>query len=300
MSNAIAIFTGELQRAENKFTGISEEQKTGLVYQSESQYAMQAIKNNGKLLQCAPDSFYDAIINVASVGLSLNPATKLAYLVPRDGRVCLDISYRGLVNIATSGDSIKWAKAELVYENDRYEDRGFNNLPVHECDPFSKNRGEIIGGYCAAQLSDGTYLVDRMSIAEINKVRACSKAQNGPWKTWPEEMMKKTLIKRASKSWPLVMRLAVANSILDQHEGLRDEYIEGEYTNEEAEVETITEEQGDVLMKMIAASKIRPERVLNAFSIDNIYKLPLNRLEECRAKLSRAVDAHLSKQEAMQ
>jgi recombination protein RecT len=37
---------------------------------------------------------------VAAIGITLNPASKLAYLVPRDGMVCLDISYMGLLHRA--------------------------------------------------------------------------------------------------------------------------------------------------------------------------------------------------------
>ena len=66
-----------------------------LTWAKECQFAIQLFQRNQKLAETAisnPTSAQNAIINVAAVGISLNPASKLAYLVPRDGMVCLDIS----------------------------------------------------------------------------------------------------------------------------------------------------------------------------------------------------------------
>ena len=71
-------------------------------------YAMQVANNN-------PGSVKLAMANVASIGLTLNPANAYAYLVPRDGAIVLDISYKGLIKVATDAGSILWAKADLVY-----------------------------------------------------------------------------------------------------------------------------------------------------------------------------------------
>ena len=105
--------------------------------------------------------------------------------------------------------------------------QGIEKMPIHKHDPFKKDRGDVIGGYCAAKLHDGTYLIDTMSIEELDQVQLTSKAKNGPWKTWPNEMRKKTLIKRASKTWPNTKRLDQAVEIINQHEGLTDEIING-------------------------------------------------------------------------
>ena len=71
---------------------ISDESVT---WEKEKQFAIQAFQGNKFLTDTAtknPASLQNAIINVASIGISLNPANKHAYLVPRDGRICLDIS----------------------------------------------------------------------------------------------------------------------------------------------------------------------------------------------------------------
>ena len=61
-----------------------------ITWQKEQQFAIQAFQKNGYLAKVAmgnPSSAQNAIINVAAIGITLNPAAKLAYLVPRDGGV---------------------------------------------------------------------------------------------------------------------------------------------------------------------------------------------------------------------
>ena len=211
-----------------------------LKFENECLFAKQQILKNDysvKAAQNAPDALRNAILNVAAVGISLNPASAHAYLVPRSPakgqapQICLDVSYRGMVKLATDSGSIKWAKSELVYEGDEFEWRGMAEIPLHSpVDPFADHTTleGLRGGFCVAQLSDGSYMVDRMSAADILKVANTSKASNGPWKTWPTEMAKKTLVKRASKSWPQSAgrsRLDQAIELVNEHEGLEPEPV---------------------------------------------------------------------------
>lgn len=199
-----------------------------LDFQQECLFAHQQIMKNDYTAKVALDnlgSLKSAIMNVAAIGISLNPATQHAYLVPRDGRICLDISYRGLVKLATEAQAITWAKAELVFEKDGFAYRGPATPPDHTADVFGE-RGDLKGGYVIAKLPDGGALIETMSVAEIHKVRDTSKAfkaGSGPWKDWYHEMCKKTLIKRAYKSWPQTpgrIRLDKAVETLNEHEGI--------------------------------------------------------------------------------
>lgn len=215
----------------------------GLKFESECLFAKQQLMKNDYTLKTAANnqaSLQAAILNVAAIGISLNPASAHAYLVPRDGAVCLDISYRGLVKLATDSGAIKWAKAVLVYEGDDFVWRGPNEAPKHEADVFDDSRidasdplNNLKGGYCIAKLTDGDVLVEVMTAGEIKEVRDASKGyasgKQSPWKgKWAGEMAKKTLVKRAYKSWPQSdgrERLDNAIEILNQHEGLEDEPV---------------------------------------------------------------------------
>ena len=204
----VAPFVGELMGMQQKFNKAS---VSNIAFQQEVVFAIQAIEKNDfsvRVAQQNPVSLRQAFIQTAAVGLSLNPALAYAYLVPRDGRIILDISYRGLIKIATDIGSVKWVKAELVYANDGFTYHGPCTMPDHNFDPFAseQQRGQFRGAYCIAKLPNGDILVDAMSAEDIYKVRdksmAYARKQAGPWVDWFSEMVKKTIIKRASKTWP--------------------------------------------------------------------------------------------------
>ncbi len=201
-------------------------QSTDLVkWEKESQFAIQLLQKNEflyKVCQNNPSSLQNAIINVAAIGISLNPANKHAYIVPRDGMACLDISYMGLMHLAVKSGSIEWGQAKLVYSNDDYKNSGIDKAPIHVQQTFG-DKGHIIGAYCTVKLKSGDFLTEEMDMAAIEKVKSKSKAANGPWKTFPEEMIRKTVVKRASKYWPSSDQISEAINVINEHEGLTED-----------------------------------------------------------------------------
>lgn len=214
-----------VKQQEPLFVGAVTDQS--VTWAKESQFAIQYFQRNDYLANTAlsnPTSAQNAIINVAAIGITLNPASKLAYLVPRDGMVCLDISYMGLLHLAQSTGSIKWGQCKLVYSNDTYESNGLDTAPTHKYNAFG-DRGDVVGGYCTVKTADGDYLTEEMSLAEIKATEATSKAKNGPWKNFWEEMARKTIVKRASKYWPRAERLDNAIHVINEDEGIHQEPV---------------------------------------------------------------------------
>ena len=199
-----------------------------VVFDDEAGHARELVEANEFLMKTAinnPESLRRAVIKVASIGTTLNPAKKYAYLVPRKGVVCLDISYLGLIQLAVDSGSIKWAQAELVRENDTFKYKGVCTMPDHEFEPFKKDsRGGIIGVWCVAKTADDDFLIDVMSLQEILDVKASSTASNSPaWKDFFGEMAKKSILKRASKLWPKGTKPLLEEAIhhLNEYEGLK-------------------------------------------------------------------------------
>ncbi|MEX5203047.1 recombinase RecT [Citrobacter freundii] len=214
-----------VKQQEPLFVGAVTDQS--VTWAKESQFAIQYFQRNDYLAKTAlsnPTSAQNAIINVAAIGITLNPASKLAYLVPRDGMVCLDISYMGLLHLAQSTGSIKWGQCKLVYSNDTYESNGLDTAPTHKYNAFG-DRGDVVGGYCTVKTADGDYLTEEMNLAEIKATEATSKAKNGPWKNFWEEMARKTIVKRASKYWPRAERLDNAIHVINEDEGVYQEPV---------------------------------------------------------------------------
>lgn len=223
-------------------------------WQRESQFAIQALQSNDFLANVArnnPTSIQNAVINLAAIGITLNPALKHAYLVPRKINktmaVCLDISYMGLLHVAQDSGSIRWGQAVIVRENDSFKLTGLGRLPEHSYSPFG-DRGDIVGVFCTVKTSDGDYLTECMSIDDVYKIRARSesfKKGHGPWMSDPEEMIKKTVVKRAYKYWPKVERLADAIEYQNTQagEGIELEPVMAHVSDEEKQEFKANQEQ---------------------------------------------------------
>lgn len=224
MSN-IAVIEKEIYALKPVFESVAVDK--GIVFEREAEFALQIMSANPYLQNIAVgsiQSFKDAITNVSAIGLTLNPARKQAYLVPRKGKVCLDISYMGLIDMALSTGSVLWAQASVVYTGDTFTLHGYDKPPSHDHDPFAEDRGEKRGVYVVAKTRDGDYLTHCMSIAKVNSIRDRSEAWKSyvadnskkcPWVTDAEEMEKKTCIKQASKYWPKTERLERAVQYLN-------------------------------------------------------------------------------------
>jgi len=219
MSNALQVIETDIYAVGPTFNSVLSDRS--IKFEREAEFAIQIISANDYLTKVALNnrqSVVNAVTNLAAIGLSLNPAKKHAYLVPRKNSVCLDISYMGLVELAVSSGSVRWAKAEIVREKDLFQLNGLDKLPTHDFQPFDRERGNIVGVYCVAKTADGDYLTDTMTIDEVYDIRDRSEAwkawigkqKSCPWVTDEGEMIKKTIVKRSSKMWPKTDRLDAA------------------------------------------------------------------------------------------
>lgn len=212
-----------LDKAESRFDNAP----AGMLFEQEKSYAVQLFDGNDFLKKTAeqsPMSLLSAMSNVASIGLSLNPAKKQAYLVPRGGKICLDPSYMGMCDLAIQSGTLEFVQAKVVYESDDYTNRGIDKEPEHTYSPF-RERGAVLGVYCVAKTAKGDYLTTEMEKEKVDDVKNRSemgKKNKGPWFTDYNEMAKKTVIRNAFKMWPktpTMERLALAVDLSNQNEG---------------------------------------------------------------------------------
>jgi len=208
MSNAIQVVEKAVYEVEATFDSV---RTVEMPFKREAEFAIQLLMGNDYSLAIAaknPQSVRDAVTNVGAIGLSLNPAEKLAYLVPRKNKICLDVSYMGLMRLATECGAIQWAQCNVVHASDTFELNGFDKPPTHKYNPFAtdEQRGDEVGVYCVVKANNGDYLVHVMTVAEVDAIRDRSESwkakKAGPWLTDRKEMVKKTCVKQASKYWP--------------------------------------------------------------------------------------------------
>lgn len=218
------------------FTGIEQAmQSAGFspeTVKREISFAIQMINKSTQLQKCSPDSRLTAVMNISNIGLTLNPAAKEAYLIPRWNSVSgmmeavLEPSYVGLTKLLTDAGSVKAMLCQIVYEKDEFVVDLANNMQpvVHKPKLSRSERGEIQGFYALATLIDGTRQVEYMSLEEIKEIRERSetykafmnkKIQSCTWVTDFGEMGRKTVIKRIYKYLPRTERMQKIDQAID-------------------------------------------------------------------------------------
>lgn len=198
----------------------------------EISFAIQSINKSVHLQKCSGESVLQAVLNIANVGLTLNPAAKEAYLIPRWNNLtksmeaCLDPSYIGLVKLLTDTGSVKSMVCQLVHDGDIFEIDLANNLSpvVHKPELSSSKKGNVKGVYALATLSDNTRQVEWMDIEEVNQIRDRSetykafkenKIKSCTWASDYGEMTRKTVIKRIYKYLPRSEKAAVLDRAVE-------------------------------------------------------------------------------------
>lgn len=165
--------------------------------------AQTAILSNPNLMNADRKSLFGSITKLAQDGLL--PDGREAALVMFGQQVQAMPMIAGILKkIRQSGDVAK-ISAQVVHENDHFVvSYGFDEDVTHNPPPLDQPRGKAIGAYATAVLKDGTRLLEVMSLEEIEKVRAVSRAgKSGPWVQWWGEMARKTVMRRLSKRLPM-------------------------------------------------------------------------------------------------
>ena len=172
---------------------------------------LSATSRTPELLECTPESILGAVMTAGALGLEPNTPLGLGYLVPFKNRknnkteAQFIPGYRGLQRLAVQSGEVQWIQSRVVYERDDFDvDYGTEQSIRHKPYLLAGGAGAIVGVYAVAEMKNGSKVFEFMTLAEVNKIRERSKASDdGPWKTDEAEMMRKTAIRRLSKSLPL-------------------------------------------------------------------------------------------------
>jgi recombination protein RecT len=225
------------------------------------------IRKVPKLAECTPVSFFGAVIQCAQLGLEPGNALGHAYILPYDKSVKTDtgwkkipeaqliIGYRGMIDLARRSGQIVSLDARAVYEGDKFECRlGLDPHIEHEPDWNNPNRtdpAKLQFVYAVAKLKDGGIQFDVMSRAEIEGVRARSKAaEKGPWVTDFQPMALKTVVRRLFKFLPVSIEMQTAVGLDERAEaGLPQDMgavIDGQFTPIDDEPDHIDQATGEI------------------------------------------------------
>lgn len=160
-----------------------------------------AVMRDPELRGCDRKSLFQAIMQCAESGLM--PNGRDAALVRFKGNVQFIPMIGGILRLMRNTGEVQAIIAEVVCERDEFDYR-IGDDPKIEHKPAMGERGEVIGAYAVLKTKDGGTYREFMSRGEIDKIRNVSRAKdNGPWKTWFEEMARKTVLRRLAKKCPL-------------------------------------------------------------------------------------------------
>lgn len=231
----------------SKYT--SQRRNPGLRPKIESRYVGEIISKNPKAWEkVSPDSLRIALLDAAQIGLSLAPTLSHAYLIPRGKTATFVVGYRGLLHLAYKTSSIAVCETQLVHARDDFSINATSAQTNINHSWGLGDRGKIIGVWCRTKLASGETLVELMNEQQIEACKDAMRRQNTrkdgtvvippSWRFFGDEMVRKLVVRRQSKYWPMTDALAQSFAHLDRVEPM---LFEG--TAEDVTDETISDGQ---------------------------------------------------------
>lgn len=197
---------------------------------------------NPALQRCNQTSVFGAIIQASQLGLEIGVLGQ-AYLVPYKDQCQLIPGYKGLIALARRSGDVSSIETHIVYENDQFDlELGLDSKIIHKpC--LDGDRGKIKLVYGVAKFRDGGHHLEWMSIEDVHKIRARSKASSsGPWVTDYTQMVRKSLIRRMMNYLPMSIELSNALQISDAADEGKKAVIDGDFVHIVEQDEPIADE----------------------------------------------------------
>ena len=222
------------------------------------------------------------------------------------------------MKLATDTGLINNITAEVVFrcEEDTFDvDLGSNPFLKHKPKLFAGadervinlkdlTANRMIGCYCIAHLAKSEHPhITVMDLTEVLAIANASDAFNprakgnrpardpsGPWLYWAGEMIKKAVIRRASKQWPLsddskYEQLLTAIDVDNKAEA-NEQRAEVRADQIESEMDAlISEEQVEILKDLCSTQELAPEKVYSNYGVNSLSKLKLKHFNEINEKL---------------
>lgn len=169
---------------------------------------MTAVQQNQKLL--APglrSSLFMACLRAAQDGLQ--PDGREGALVIQKVKGVDTVAWwpmiGGILKLVRNSGDVGAIQAQVVYEGEPFRVvLGDQERIEHERRMDLPATAKPVAAYAVATLRDGTKVREVMTAAQLAKVRAVSRSgEDGPWGAWPDEMMRKTVLRRLAKRLPL-------------------------------------------------------------------------------------------------
>lgn len=171
--------------------------------------ANNALMRNPDIAACDPVSVYDSVMRCAQDGLI--PDGKEAAIVVYGGKQGKKAQYQpmidGVLKRLRQSGLVEMISAKAVFEGDEF-DYWFDEDGEHvryrpDFTADGQRQFKLVFAY--AKLKGGEMVVEVMNKAEVERVKAASKAGNssyGPWAQWYDRMAVKSALHRLARRLP--------------------------------------------------------------------------------------------------
>jgi phage RecT family recombinase len=155
--------------------------------------------------RCTALSMWQALIDCCQTELIPDTAEGHAYLIPYVPELHLIVSYKGMIKRVIEAGVADHIYAEVVRQKDfRRFKSGEKRVLIHRFDPFDTKRGDIVGAYSMATLSNGMTDWEAMNLDDIEAIKGAArrtgKGKLSPaWMAFEMEMIKKSALRRHMK-----------------------------------------------------------------------------------------------------
>lgn len=198
--NAVAVVRTELEKMGDQFRAAL---PAHIPVERFQRVIMTALQNSPDLIKCERASLWNSAMKAAQDGLL--PDGREGAIVPYQGKATWLPMIGGIrKKVRNSGELSTW-DVHAVYEKDHFEFELGDAPFIRHKPSLEADKGKLIAVYSVATLKGGEKSRDVMSVADVEKIRAKSRAKNGPWSdpTFYPEMAKKTVARRHSKVLPM-------------------------------------------------------------------------------------------------
>lgn len=164
--------------------------------------AMALLSEHPELKNYGSSQVMNGLLRGAYLGLDFINSD--AYLVPFGDKLSYMTSYKGMKKLARkyAVRPVHDIYAMLIKAGDTFTEKVANGIPTFDFEHKQENDDNaIIGAFACVVYKDGGVMFEKMTIAEIEKVRNVSKAKNAmAWKDFYGEQAKKTVLRRLCKN----------------------------------------------------------------------------------------------------
>jgi recombination protein RecT len=182
--------------------------------------ALTVFRTNPQLQRCNPESFLGAMMQAAQLGLEPGMGDQV-YLIPYGKEVTLQYGYRGLLELARRSGEIQFVTVQEVRTEDEFS-YSFGSDQHLRHKPAAGERGEPTHYYAFLKYKDGGEHFDVMSVSDVAEHKKRFVKQEGPaWKSAPDAMAKKTVLRAALKYAPSSVEKSSQTAIGSESRSIR-------------------------------------------------------------------------------